>query len=328
MISIIILNWNGFEDTLECLSSLFNSEFDDYFVVVGDNGSTDNSIDILYHQLKKIGVDINITTYGDETYFDIKNKSIILYDLKNNYGFSKGNNLILKYARHYRPQYYMLLNNDTIVTKLFLRNLIKFKNKKPEYKVLTPLICYYYNKNIIWNGGGKICWGFRKYHYANKKIEYLRKEEFKQCTFITGCCLFFEESIIQNNGNLFSEKFFHGEEDFELAIRLKKNRIKMACVMNSIIYHKVGMSVKKQESHIGPIFIHYLNRIIDMRDNLSAFSFFFYKFLLYLTIIRALYLYNLPLRTIFYFINKLKKEYRIMDCVNKQYCLKIFNNGI
>ncbi len=251
MTAIIILNWNNANDTIHCLRSL-SKAYGEFSVYVVDNGSTDDSL-------------VRINEWVDN------NKDLVVYvvPLDANYGFAKGNNKGIAFARKHNPDNFLLLNNDTEVTPDFLIKLQKFSESHPEYPVLTPKIYYFSDKKKIWNCGGRLSMGFRKYYYAGQSDDAIKAQEYLPITFITGCALFFPPALLDDNGRLLTERFFFGEEDFEFSMRMNAQGIKMACLLNSVIYHKVGAS-GKQMSAIGKIFLHYLNRFIDIRLHKSA----------------------------------------------------------
>lgn len=246
MTAIIILNWNGADDTLACLDSLAKAE-GEFRVYVVDNGSSDDS-------LQRIG-----KWFDSHSAFDGR-----LIPLDKNYGFAIGNNKGIAIARKDNPDSYLLLNNDTEVVPDFLIRLQTFSASYPEYRVLTPKINYYYDKSKIWNCGGKLAYGFRKYYYAGMSDADVRQQKFIPISFVTGCALFFYPELLDEHGHLLTERFFFGEEDFEFSMRMKKARVPMACVLDSLIYHKVGASGNKMH-HSGKVFLHYLNRFIDVR---------------------------------------------------------------
>lgn len=324
MVCIVILNWNGYRDTIDCLQSLDHSLYDDYFVIIVDNGSTDRSIEMIEDSFLKDGRKYSKTILKKEkSLFQIEKRFVILYELENNYGFSQGNNLALEYASKYHPDYYLLLNNDTIVTPSFLLNLIEFSSSHKNYKALTPLICYFSDKEIIWNGGGDIAWGLRKYHYANKNVNEVKEIGYINCTYITGCALFFMPSLLMSDGHIFCDKFFFGEEDFEFGLRMKKQRYRMACVLDSIIYHKVGRSRKKI---LSLPYIYYINRLINVRDYYSRLFFFFYKYLIALYIVFLLMKkYRMSFMQSLKFINTVFDEVEKNECVSKELFMKYQN---
>lgn len=326
MVAILILNWNGWEDTIACLKSLSIMDFNDYFIILGDNGSDNDSKDRLAAYCKSNGKSAEWLPLGTKTYKTIAAKDIILYDLKTNNGFAKGNNLMMKFAYKYSPDYYLLLNNDTEVKPDFLSKLVYYQKRNPQIKLLSPLIYYYEDKDRIWNAGGKIIWGVRKYFYSDHLAKNISVNEYLSCSFITGCALMFVPDILKGDHTLFTEAFFHGEEDFELSLRMKKKRVKMGCYTPSVIYHKVGRSSGSVGKKIGLTYCYYLNRFINLRHNLSFLS--FYSFLcVYLPyVVRLLHKNNLSYIESFRFYFKVVAEShkldevtheKFMECVKK-----------
>lgn len=245
MTAIIILNWNGADDTLMCLDSLSRAD-GSFFVVIADNGSTDDSIGRIKEFISASSMDIT------------------LLEMNANLGFARGNNRGIAYAAKRNPDSYLLLNNDTEVTPDFLAKLVDFQNNNPKYRVLTPRINFYYRKNIIWNCGGRIQCGFRRYFFAGCDESKAVGREYYPITFVTGCALFFMPDVLNADGSLFTEKFFFGEEDFDFSLRMKRNRKRMACVTDALIYHKVG-AANASHNIPGKIYLHLLNRYIDIR---------------------------------------------------------------
>ena len=199
-----MLNWNGADDTIECLKSLNRMTYDDYMVIVGDNGSHDESISLITDYCKSASNEFFTQTVRHETDIKPGRRSVILYELKENNGFSRGNNLILQYAGRFKPDYYLLLNNDTVVEPDFLQRLVNYQESHPELKVLTPLIHYYFEKDYIWNAGGNINWGFRRYHYINKHVNAIKEKDFIPCTYITGCAMFFVPELLDEKNRIFT----------------------------------------------------------------------------------------------------------------------------
>lgn len=274
MTAIIILNWNGATDTMECLRSLDEMIDRDFFVVVADNGSTDDSLSKLSRFLKDEwkGASLSIRQGDEPTMPDkIAAGTCVLYSLADNYGFSAGNNRAIALVKHCSPEYMMLLNNDTVVEPDFLSKLVEFSHRNPDYIAITPLICYFENKNLIWNCGGSLKWGFRKYYYAKADVSILPVKEYIDIEFITGCALFFRTELITNEP-LLTEDFFHGEEDFDFSYRMKEKKQKLACLLTSKIYHKVSVATSGM-SNLGKIYIYYLNRMINMRRRMPAIEF-------------------------------------------------------
>lgn len=325
MVAILILNWNGYNDTINCLKSLLEIDYKDFFVIVGDNGSSNNSLFMIENYLKESNVDYIKTGINEKCHSIAPNK-VILCDLIENNGFSKGNNMILKYASFYTPDYYLLLNNDTEVKCNFLDHLINFHCQHSDYSILTPLIYYYDNKNRIWNAGGKLKMGFRKYFYSDSEGVIFSDGMFIECSFVTGCSLFITPDILNEKNEVFTERFFFGEEDFEFSMRQKRLGNKMACVCDSIIYHKVSAS-SKNHSSINKIFIHYLNRFIDMKLSFSKCYYILWK-IIYIPYIFLLLKRSYSFRQCIQFISLLVSESKRLNGVDQSYFYRMMSSDI
>jgi len=143
-VSVIILNWNGWDDTLECLESLYRINYPKYDVVLVDNNSTDDSIHEIknycrgqleieskYFEFKKQNKPIKIIEFVEEELKsitpqdysirakDASNKILNLIRNQDNYGFAKGNNLAAKKAY---GKYILFLNSDTKIFSDSLEN--------------------------------------------------------------------------------------------------------------------------------------------------------------------------------------------------------------
>lgn len=316
MVAILILNWNGFEDTIECLKSLLASNNQDFFIIVGDNGSTNDSINNIERFLINDNIEYCKVVYGED---NLPNNlcKVVLCDLKVNNGFSRGNNMMLTLASRYLPDYYLFLNNDTEVEPNFLHLLVSFQREHKQFTILTPLIYYYSNKEKIWNAGGKLRFGFRKYYYGGSSDIRFNKGDFIECSFITGCALFVTPDILMENKKVFTERFFFGEEDFEFSMRQNLLKNKMACVCDSVIYHKVGSS-SKNHSNLSKIYIHYLNRFIDMRLSFPNIKYILWKGI-YVPYIYILLRKTYPSLICLKFLSLLVAESKRLDSVDKRY---------
>lgn len=275
-IPIIILNWNGEKDTLSCLESIKKSENSRFLAVVVDNGSKFESVSFLKKVCSELFEKI---VYLNEDEIDnseevitevIHNNPIdnLLIFIQNfeNYGFAKGNNIGVKIANIIDSDWVMLLNNDTEIEKDALAILDKFIVENNEVVAVTPQIRLFDPNDKIWNCGGQLTYfGSRKYLYADQSVNLVPKNGFSLITFITGCALLFQ---YKKTGGL-TEDFFFGEEDYEFSLRMKKDNFKMACVFESIIYHKVGSTIKKNNNVINNIYLYYINRLINTRNYYS-----------------------------------------------------------
>jgi len=251
-IHIIILNWNGFPDTLECLESLRKIEYDNYEVVIVDNNSSGDDVKIVKEK------------FGDFV------KQIIV--AKDNLGFSGGNNLGIKYSLNNGADFILLLNNDTTVEPDFLNKLLDTSKAFPEADILTPRINYYSDKEIIWFAGGHISKiraagipdGIGK-HERN----YFRD---RYCNFASGCCMYIKKEVIEKIG-YFDENYFLYQEDTDFSLRAYEAGLKIFYASSSKIYHKVSATISKSNSFLS-LYFSTRNRLYFAKKNLNRYYYY------------------------------------------------------
>jgi len=275
-VSIIILNWNGWEDTIECLESLYQITYPNYEVIVVDNNSEDNSIEKIKEYCEgKIKVESKFFEYDPnnkpiyvleytreqaekggyfrkEKYFSKlpSNRKLRLILNEKNYGFSEGNNIGMRYAlKVLNPDYVLLLNNDTVVDPEFLSELIKIGGDDEKIGVLGPKIYYYSYKqknNVFWVIGTKINWwtGYTT-EIGYNEIDFGQYDKIMEFDAVSGCAMLIKTSVLQKVGLLDSD-FFLGAEDLEFCTRVRKiGGFKVVYVPYSKIWHKVSRSREK-----------------------------------------------------------------------------------
>ncbi|MCR5609777.1 MAG: glycosyltransferase family 2 protein [Lachnospiraceae bacterium] len=264
-LAVIILDWNGAEDTIECLKTLNNRLLYDIYLL--DNGSkAENNM--------KISDFLSNSDYKGnwlETKLDLlepgKNELTYIHSEKN-LGFAVGNNVVADRICN-SCKYILLLNNDTEVPEGTIESMIRTAKEKKTV-ALTCDIRIYDRKDELWNAGGYFTiLGERKY-YSQKKINKLKEKKvtFLEAQYITGCALLIDSSYIRENG-LFTDKFFHGEEDFNFCYKLYKNKALAGVDLSVTLYHKVGRSIKRhvgKETYYNSLVVNYSNRVIDFKE--------------------------------------------------------------
>ena len=226
---IIVLNYNAYQDTIDCLESILNLSLKYYKIVFVDNASTDSSV-------------TNIQKWITANFYN----NIKILKSNNNGGYSLGNNLGIRYAlKKDDCEYMWILNNDTLIDSDSLRNLIKSdKNKNTDTiwgsKVLYPdgriqsLGCKINNKFML------------TYHNYNNVVD--RNIEFKidKIDYIHGCSMFFNRSIIEKIGYL-SEEYFMFFDDVDFCKRAVDQGIQLNISQKSIVIHREGKAIKKNK---------------------------------------------------------------------------------
>jgi GT2 family glycosyltransferase len=290
-VSIVILNWNGWKDTIECLESVLKNHYASYHIIVIDNFSENDSVKKIRDWALKNEPAVEQTNFPELvfpsitkpiSFFEIEIErgekiekivqrklginpptgSLILIKNHENSGFAAGNNLGIKIAdKLFTNDYFLFLNNDTIIHHQALLLLVNHLEKNPNIGVATSAIYHYSEPNKISNVGGKLTFWARRKYYSSIKSSRKRR-----VTFVTGCALMVREKTFEEF-SLFSEKFFFGEEDFEFSWRLKRKKVPMVCVSESRVYHKVSVSSKILYEHeLRKQFLYIFSRIVDMRD--------------------------------------------------------------
>lgn len=272
-VAIVVLNWNGWEDTIECLESLFQIYYDNFQVIVVDNGSADGSIEKIkqwadgkilvgskyfkFDPLNKPIKYFEITGSKNPT-FDEKSK-LILIRSEVNLGYAKGNNLGIKYATaNTDANHILLLNNDTVVKTDFLNNMIKVYAKYPNAVLAGPKILdYYTGRWLLTSLKGRIGMLTTIMFFTPLKAFLLAApfsrifsasaEIMQKVYSISGCCMLFNRSVLDEIG-LIDENTFLGWEEYIVAEKLFKRGLPTYYVPESTIYHKVGSSTARLEA--------------------------------------------------------------------------------
>lgn len=276
---LIVLNWNGFEDTKVCLMSLRGVDENKFRTVIVDNNSSTPEYDKLvswcelnYSLVIEYSEETAVLGGHKEKELEMENISnndyIVIIRNTRNHGFAKGNNIGIRYSLERGNNSVFLLNNDTVARENSINKLVDFFSHQDEYDLVTPQILYQNPKDVIWNCGGNInLFGKTKYLHANKKIIDVKQDDVIDINFITGCALMYRA----NKVGLLSEKFFFGEEDVELSLRSRKLDFKMGCLLSSIIEHKVGSSIKSgTRKKLGAIYLGYISRLVNVKSYFSG----------------------------------------------------------
>jgi len=246
-VAIIILNWNGLEDTIECLESLKKMSYTNYDVIVVDNGSEGNDVEVLRDK------------YGEWAHIIENDK---------NYGYAEGNNIGLKYAlKNSNPDYILLLNNDVVVDFHFLDELVKVGESDTKIGILGPKIYYYDEQDRINFAGGKMNFLRGKLiRIGVNEIDRGQYDEIKDVDFVEGSAFLIKKRVIEEIGLLDSDYLLYWEDD-DWCVRARKAGFKVLYVPRAKLWHKIGISAKKTER----IRIYYLirNRFLFMKKNAS-----------------------------------------------------------
>ena len=223
-VSIITLNWNGLEDTIECLESLRKITYPDYEIIVVDNGSKGNDAQVLQER------------FGNYIHL-IKNDK--------NYGFAEGNNIGIRYAlNNCQPDYILLLNNDTVVDPEFLTEMIKVAEGRPSIGITGSKIYYYYQPNRIQAVGGKINWWLGDIETYGEEEDIGQYDNIAERDYVFGTSFLIKKAVIQKI-SLIDPFFFLGMDEYDYCTRARRADFKVVYVPSSKLWHKAGASKAK-----------------------------------------------------------------------------------
>lgn len=215
-VGLVILNWNGKADTLECLKTV-----GDVQVVVVDNASTDGSAEAISSTFPSVKVISN----------------------KENLGFADGNNVGISYLLSKGVSAVLILNNDTLLNPNTVSELSKTLFSDERIGIVGPKI--YFKKDggeVIWFAGGKIDWkNIYGYHIGVDEKDTGQYEKIEEVDFITGCCLMVRSEVFKKAG-MFDGKYYLYYEDVDFCMRAKMGGFKVLYVPNAKIFHNNAAS--------------------------------------------------------------------------------------
>lgn len=220
-VAVLVLNWNGADDTIDCVHSLQQITYANAEVLVIDNGSSDDSVT----RLKQAFPELNIL------------------ELESNRFFGGGNNAGLQWAQEKGLEYVIFLNNDTTVEPDFIEPLLGGFKSTSNVGMVAPLMCYASKPDLIWYGGGKVnLWtGVVEHKHIRKDVAVL-ESQIQTTDYITGCCLMMPTSLVSVLGGFDPDFKMYGE-DVDLSLRTRAAGYELRLVPESKIYHKVSASV-------------------------------------------------------------------------------------
>ena len=220
-VGIIVLNWNGLEDTRACLQSLLGLNGPHPRIYVVDNGSSDGSADALTRE------------YGER---------IILIANSQNLLYAGGNNVGMERALKDGCTHVLLLNNDTVVDPAMLGELMKASAEWGD-AILCPKIYYARDAERLWYAGGTFTIKrARAAHRGIREVDTGQYDRIEETDWATGCALFAPRRVFETVG-LLDESFQLYSEDLDYCLRAKEAGFKVVYVPTAKLWHKVSAAI-------------------------------------------------------------------------------------
>ena len=267
-VTIILLNYNGWEDAIECLESVYKITYPNWELILVDNGSVDGSVSkIKEWAAGKIPVESKFFEYDaegkpiqyiEELFYDEKearvkaskkekewdmvlpHQKLSILRIEKNRGFTGGNNIGIEYILKEREtDYILLLSNDTVVDPEFLGALVKVAESDEKIGIVGPKVFHYKDPEVLQSFGMTV-------DYLTGKIKHIgagerdnhQFDETKEIDAIYGCVMLISRNVIDKVGG-FDESFFTYVEELDLCLRVLKRGYKVTLSPEGKIYHKV-----------------------------------------------------------------------------------------
>lgn len=309
-VTVIILNWNCWEDTIECLESLYRVSYLNFEIIVVDNGSEDDSRTRIreycrgelepeseFSEYDFNCKPIELTTYTKEDLssdvecnFPTAEPSLTLIENEENLGYTGGNNVGIRFALDAGdPEHLLLLNSDTVVDTEFLTELVAAAEKEENVGFVGPKIYFYAygekdRRNVIqYAGATHNLWRFQPRHFGMGEIDCGHYDEDTETEYVHGSCMLVRTAMIKEIG-LLDDEFFSFREENDWAMRGWKHGWKSVYAPQSKIWHKGSGGPTEELSDRGLLNTYYMvrNRFLFVKKHANLhqmISFLAYFFL-------------------------------------------------
>ncbi|MDP9349611.1 MAG: glycosyltransferase family 2 protein [Gemmatimonadota bacterium] len=262
---VLLLNWRGWKDTIECLESVLRQPYPRYQVIVCDNDSGDGSLEriaawargelaadaALGHlvsarstpPVRKPVPCVHLTR--EEAECGAGDAPLVLVQTGGNLGFAGGNNVGLRYAMARGDAAYVwLLNNDTVVDPGALLAMVQVAESDPEVGMVGSKLLYYDEPGRIQAaGGGRVIpWQGLTAFLGEGEEDRRQWEEPLDPDYITGASLLVRASLVEELGGL-DERYFLYSEEVDWCLRARERGWRLRYAPGSLVWHKGGKSV-------------------------------------------------------------------------------------
>ncbi|MEW6511316.1 MAG: glycosyltransferase family 2 protein [Bacteroidota bacterium] len=242
---VILVNFRRPGDTVECVASLQRSAYTDFEILVVDNASGDGSADFIAQ----------------------RSAGLHILAQRTNLGFAGGNNVGLRMGLRQGYRFFLLLNNDTIVDRETLGELVSAARGRQNVGIVGPKIYFHDRPETLWFAGGRC--NIRSGAVSHRGMHELDRGQYDApgpCDFITGCCALIRREALEGAGML-DEDFFAYYEDCDYALRVRNAGYDVMYHPTARLWHKVSSTAQWDS----PVY-HYLtmrNRLFLVRKHSS-----------------------------------------------------------
>lgn len=236
LVYIILLNWNGYRDTVAAVESCCKLSYPNARILIVDNASSD----------------------GSENAFRQVLPACEVLQAGSNLGFAGGNNVGIRHALAQGADYVWLLNNDTVVAPDALSTLITIAEQDASVGIVGSKILYYDHKDLLWFAGAVLDpeRPHRPAHIGLNEKDRGQYDAVRETGYVTGCSLLVRKETLEQVGLLDDDLFLYFE-DVDWSARAKTAGWKLMYCPQSVVYHKVSASTGGAAS---PALLYYTSR--------------------------------------------------------------------
>ena len=220
-VAVVVLSFNGREDTLACVESLERMDWERLTTIVVDNASTDGTLEAVQERFSGV-----VTIRNEE-----------------NLGFAEGNNVGMRTALEAGADHVLVLNNDTVTDEQLVAELVAVARARPDAGTLCPLIRYLDPPDRIWYAGARFdpraIHNGRHTGYGERDVgQYHTVRETGRAT---GAAMLVPRRVLEEVG-LFDSKLFIQVEDVDISLRMRAAGYRILFVPTAILWHRVAVT--------------------------------------------------------------------------------------
>ena len=263
-IGVVIINWNGADDTIAALESLVTASPGPACVVVIDNGSADDSLNRIRAWCSTQSLPW-VERGPDVVDTSELARWLTLIAATDNLGFSGANNLGLRYLADCTPaSHFLLLNNDAMVAPDYFRELTSAIREAPSAGIIGSLIYRHPDRGSVWYAGAvEIPWRALIVH----TLTPTSLDQPYQTTFVTGCAMAISRPLYEKLGGLAEVYNPIYWEDAEYSRRAYVDGWTLLVAPRAHVYHRVGASGQGERLTPRTAFLQNRNRALYVRRN-------------------------------------------------------------
>jgi GT2 family glycosyltransferase len=211
----VILNTNRRDDTLECLTSLQNSTYNNHRAIVLDNASTDGSVEAIQRAFPEVQI----------------------IRLQENLGYAGNNNVGIQAAIDQGAEWVFVLNEDTILAEDCLAELVAGASQHEHCGITGPMVYHYNEADVIQSAGGHLSPLWESVHIGQNELDRGQYNAPRQVDWISGCAIMVRRAAIEQAGKI-DERFFYYYEETEWCVRIARAGWEIWHIPQAKLWHK------------------------------------------------------------------------------------------